>query len=398
MARKSPTIAAVRGATTVRANTAPAIREATARLLRALIDANHLRPERIVSALFTSTADLDADFPAHAARLLGWHDVPLLGAQELPVRGAMARVVRVLLTLDGAPRRGRLVPVYLDGASALRPDLAAPTDRAAPRGTRARAARGKRVALIGLGQIGGSIGLALGRPGGWHRIGWDRDKRVLQRARTANAIDAAASSLKAALAGAELVVLATPVDTLPALIERASRALRRGAVLLDTGSTRGAVQRALERAAERGVRAVGGHPLAGTEGHGFAAARADLFQRTTFVLVPTRRGIPPIVRTFVRALGARPIQARAERHDAALARTSHLPYLLACALRDLGSVPARAGFHGPTFRDMTRVAASDPRVAMAYCRANATEVEAAWRTLRDRMSGTVGSLVRRRRF
>src|SRR5207247_3490701 len=116
-------IAAVRGAVQVVANRADDIREATARLLLALLAANRLAVSDIVSAIFTATPDLDADFPAHAARRLGWTDVPLLCAREIAVPGAMPRVVRVLLTLWSDRPGGRLAPVYLDGAAALRPDL-----------------------------------------------------------------------------------------------------------------------------------------------------------------------------------------------------------------------------------------------------------------------------------
>src|SRR5262249_736950 len=94
-------IAAVRGAITVPANRAPAIRRATARLLRELMTRNRLEPARIVSALFTSTPDLDADFPAHAARRMGWKNVPMLGALEVGVRGGLPRVIRVLLLVEG---------------------------------------------------------------------------------------------------------------------------------------------------------------------------------------------------------------------------------------------------------------------------------------------------------
>ncbi|HEV2105525.1 MAG TPA: chorismate mutase, partial [Candidatus Eisenbacteria bacterium] len=165
------TVAAVRGAVSVPANEAGAIRAATARLLVALLERNRLVPARIVSAIFTATPDLNADFPAHAARRLGWTEVPLLGAVEMPVPGAPARIVRVLLTVRGVAPRRRLVPVYLDDAAALRPDLAAPRPRAA--------GRTWRVAIVGLGQIGGSIGLALGAAPGvrWRRTGFDRDPR-----------------------------------------------------------------------------------------------------------------------------------------------------------------------------------------------------------------------------
>ncbi|MGH7731831.1 MAG: chorismate mutase, partial [Candidatus Eiseniibacteriota bacterium] len=116
-------VAAVRGAVPVRANRSDDILAATVRLLTRLLEINRLAREQIVSAVFTATDDLDADFPAHAARRLGWTDVPLLNAREIPVPGAMPRVVRVLLTVHGVAPGARLEPVYLDEAAALRPDL-----------------------------------------------------------------------------------------------------------------------------------------------------------------------------------------------------------------------------------------------------------------------------------
>src|SRR5262247_2455887 len=131
------TIAAVRGAISVRTNRAADIREATARLLEALVERNAITPDRVVSALFTTTPDLTADFPAHAARRIGWTNVPLLGATELAVPGAPRRIVRALLTLRDVPRGTRLAPAYLDGAAVLRPDLTEAPAPAATRGARA---------------------------------------------------------------------------------------------------------------------------------------------------------------------------------------------------------------------------------------------------------------------
>ena len=401
-------IAAVRGAVPVRANRSDEILAATVRLLARLLEVNRLAREQIVSAVFTATDDLDADFPAHAARQLGWTDVPLLNAREIPVPGAMKRVVRVLLTVSGVAPGARLIPVYLDEAAALRPDLAAaPATGAAgkagdPTATGAALDRevsftrdpqvALRVAIIGLGQIGGSIGRALGRAGGWWRVGHDLDPSVTLAARAAGAIDQAAERLEDACAGASLAVLATPVDTLPALVAAAAAALPEGAALLDTGSTRGPITAALHAAATRGIRAVGGHPLAGSEGHGFAASAADRFMDTTFALTPTGAGMPEVVTRLVRDLGARPLEVTPKRHDEAVARTSHLPYLVACALRELGGEAAGQGLSGPGFRDMTRLAASDPRVAGAYCRANARAVAAAWHALRESMDRAVKRL------
>jgi len=112
----------LRGATTAAANTSDAILDATAELLAGLQTANGFAPEDIESAIFTSTPDLTADYPARAARGLGWTGVPLLGAQEVPVPGGVPLCVRVLLHFYTTRRPDQLKHIYLRGASALRPD------------------------------------------------------------------------------------------------------------------------------------------------------------------------------------------------------------------------------------------------------------------------------------
>ena len=379
-------IAAVRGAIQVAENRADLVQAATARLLTELLRKNALDPAQIVSAIFTATPDLDADFPAHAARRLGWTDVPLLGAVEIAVPGALPRVVRVLLTVGGLATGRKLAPVYLEGAAALRPDLAAPDARASePRGPHT-------LAIIGLGQIGGSIGLSLAADRRWKRIGFDRDPAVVRRAREAGAIDEVADSIAAACAGARLAVIATPVDTIPSCIAAAAEALPQGAALLDTGSARAGIGEALAAAARRGLDAVGGHPIAGNEGRGFASARAGLFRDASFALFAAGGTIPEIVNELVASLGARPLPVSPADHDAALARTSHLPYLLARALHARGERDAGRGLSGPAFRDMTRVAKSDPRIAEAYCRANLEQIRRAWNGLRDEVERQIGGL------
>ncbi|MFN8588523.1 MAG: chorismate mutase [Candidatus Eisenbacteria bacterium] len=371
----SLTVAAVRGAISVPANTVEAIRTATSRLLAELIERNQLHPSRVVSAVFTATPDLTADFPAHSARKLGWTDVPLLGATEMSVPGAPKRIVRVLVTVRDVPRDEKLQPVYLDEAAKLRPDLVPP---AAP------AARAQRLAIVGLGQIGGSIGLALATSGRWHRTGFDAHRRTAATALANGALDEVAPTLEAACADADLVVLATPVDTLPGLVAQAAAAMRRGAVLLDTGSTRRGVTEALAAAVRaHGVRACGGHPLAGNEGRGFASARATLFASASFALLPLAGArVPAPARTLVRDLDARALVVAPREHDAALARTSHLPWVVANALARVGGAAAKRRLSGPGFASMTRLAASDPRMARAYVRANRANVELAWRALR----------------
>jgi chorismate mutase len=113
----------IRGATQIEANTVEAIEEGVAELCRALTSDNGLREEEIVWAIFTVTHDLDADFPARAARVKGgWDHVPMICSREIPVPGSLPRTVRVLIHVDsGDPREAK--HVYLRGARVLRPDL-----------------------------------------------------------------------------------------------------------------------------------------------------------------------------------------------------------------------------------------------------------------------------------
>jgi chorismate mutase len=116
------TLRGLRGATTAAANTSAAILQATEELLRALQSANGFVPEDVESAIFTSSPDLTAEYPARAARRLGWTEVPLLGAAEVAVPGGMPRCIRVLLHFYTAKAPGALKHTYLREAAKLRPD------------------------------------------------------------------------------------------------------------------------------------------------------------------------------------------------------------------------------------------------------------------------------------
>ena len=116
------TLRGLRGATTAAANTSEAILEATEELLRALQKTNGFAPEDVESAIFTSSPDLTAEYPARAARRLGWTEVPLLGTAEVAVPGGMPRCIRVLLHFYTAKPPGALKHTYLREAAKLRPD------------------------------------------------------------------------------------------------------------------------------------------------------------------------------------------------------------------------------------------------------------------------------------
>lgn len=358
---------AIRGAICAGENTREAIYEATHTLLREIVARNGLERREIVSVFFTMTPDLDAEYPAYAARDMGWTDVPMLGAVETPVPGALARAIRVLVLADGA---GRARHVYLGRAVGMRPDLAEPEDGrkwnglAHETGSEA-AARLGTLLVVGLGLVGASLAGGARRSGLFARVlGADPDAAAAAGAQARGLVDGVVPPGEG-LPAADLVVLAAPLRDLPELVRAAGAGARDGAVITDVGSLKAPVVRAMDELPAR-VRAVGGHPMAGRERAGVEAADPRVFEGAPWALVPTRRTDEDAlerVRALVEAVGARPVIVGAEEHDRAVAVTSHLPALVACALaltagRAAEARPAIAALVGPGFRSATRLAAA----------------------------------------
>jgi prephenate dehydrogenase len=208
---------------------------------------------------------------------------------------------------------------------------------------------------VGVGLIGGSVGLAA-RNAGWDVIGVDRSE-ILEEAVTLGAVDRP-STLKEAR-GADLVVLAAPISKVTGLVAELSPT---NALVTDVASTKTAVVREAER---QGLRFVGGHPMAGSQLSGVENARADLFKGARYFLTPTGETNPDAYREvagFVRSLDAVPTAVDPEKHDLLMAALSHLPHLMAAALLKVASdiSPEALSFAGPSFRDLTRVGASNP--------------------------------------
>jgi prephenate dehydrogenase len=221
-----------------------------------------------------------------------------------------------------------------------------------------------KLAVIGVGLIGGSVGLAA-REQGAEVAGWDLDPDVLEGARERGAVDHAAASIAEAVAQAEACFLCAPVGALPALTVDALAVAPADCVVSDVGSTK----RALAGATDD-ERFIGGHPIAGSEASGVEHARGDLFQGAAWYLTPGERSSGVLyerLHGLLVSLGARPMAIDAETHDRLLASVSHLPHVLANVLvaqaaETLGREGEALPRVGPSFRDATRVAGASSDV------------------------------------
>jgi prephenate dehydrogenase len=222
-----------------------------------------------------------------------------------------------------------------------------------------------RIAVVGLGLIGGSVGLAAAARGD-EVVAFDPDPDAAQAGLERGAATRAADSLEAAVAQAEIAVVCGPVARLPELVARTLDATPDGCAVSDVGSTKGR----LMAAAGRNGRFVGGHPVCGSEARGVQNARADLFAGATWFLTPvaaTDAGCHRRLHAFVAGLGARPVAIDPDAHDRLVALTSHLPHALANLLMNQAG-SGRVDGHDPlaavggSFRDMTRVAGANARI------------------------------------
>lgn len=227
----------------------------------------------------------------------------------------------------------------------------------------------RRLAVVGLGLLGGSAAMAA-RTRGLAREIVAVERRVVRMAPAleAGVVDRATMNLAEGVREADFVLLATPVATLEALLAEVWRVAEGEAVLSDVGSTKGTIVSAAEQLARsRALAFVGGHPMAGSEQSGYAGANPDLFVGATVILTPTDRTDPHALKRvseFWEAVGSRVVTLDPEVHDRVVAVVSHLPHLVASALVEAAFRldPAALGFAGRGFADTTRIAAADPQV------------------------------------
>ncbi|HZO70822.1 MAG TPA: prephenate dehydrogenase, partial [Ktedonobacteraceae bacterium] len=239
-----------------------------------------------------------------------------------------------------------------------------------------------RVAIVGLGLIGGSMGLALRKAkAAQHVAGYDLGKGVSDRARKIGAIDQPHSSLGDAVRGAELVILATPVGAMRSLLQNVAEALTPGAVVTDVASTKAQVMSWAEEFLPDSVSFVGGHPMTGKEISGVEAADANLFQSRVYCLTPTARTRPTAVNKvaqLVETIGGRVRFLEPAEHDGQVAGVSHLPFLASSAL--VNTVAGSGGWGDSSvlastgFRDVSRLAAGNPEMYRDICLTNSEAI------------------------
>lgn len=252
----------------------------------------------------------------------------------------------------------------------------------------------QQAAILGVGLIGGSLGLALRERGlARHVVGYSRTAATRRRAVELGAIDAAAGSPGEAVTGSDLVYLAVPVAGIVPLLAEVAPHLQPGALVTDAGSSKAEICAGAATLDLRGAQFVGGHPMAGSELLGVVHARADLFAGMAYAVCPAAPAATARLRGLAQALGAEVYELAPDLHDRAVAIVSHLPHLLAAALMRVATAHASGGepvheLSAGSWASATRVAASGPTLWREILASNRAAVLAAL----DELSDTVNEI------
>lgn len=235
------------------------------------------------------------------------------------------------------------------------------------------------VAIIGLGLIGGSIGLALkqANESGRDIVGYARRHKTASTALRLGAIDRAETNLTDVVREAEIVIIATPVLTIKEILSQIADCLSTGCIVTDTASTKLQVMKWAKEILPPTVNFIGGHPMAGKETYGIEAAEPGLFQGCAYCLTPAEKASPQAIDTvtnMIKKMGAMPVLIDAPEHDNLVAGISHLPMLLSAAL--VSATAKDASWHKMSklaasgYHDLSRLASGNPEVNAHICLSN----------------------------
>jgi prephenate dehydrogenase len=237
----------------------------------------------------------------------------------------------------------------------------------------------QNITIVGVGLLGGSLGLAIKQRRLAGRVeGYVRRAASVAECEKLGVVDHAGSDLHAAVQGAQLVVLCTPIAQMRELTVTMLPALKRGTIVTDVGSVKSSVVQELEPlVASSGAHFIGSHPMAGAEKIGVVAAQPDLFVNAVCVITPTPSSPPELVHRveeFWRAVGTIPLRLTPDIHDDLVSRSSHLPHVVAAELASYILSPVhlkeQAMVCANGFRDTTRIASGSPEMWRDICLAN----------------------------
>lgn len=257
----------------------------------------------------------------------------------------------------------------------------------------------EKVSIVGVGLIGGSIAGAL-KERGLARVvtGIGRDKVRLRGAFEQGLVDIVTDSAEEG-ADADVIVFCTPVERIVAGVREIARYCRPGTIITDAGSVKGTICRELSEGLPKGVSFIGAHPIAGSEKQGYESARSDLFENKVCVVTPQdgcRENELERLKGFWRGIGCQVLTLSPDVHDEILARTSHLPHLVAAALA--GTLePKCTPFVGSGFRDTTRIAAGDSKLWQGILLENSESVLAAARNFDEVWKQMLAALEKKER-
>ena len=237
----------------------------------------------------------------------------------------------------------------------------------------------RKITVVGVGLLGGSLGLAIKKRGLAKEVaGYVRRAASIAECRKAKAVDICTVDLAEAVVDADLIILCTPLGQMLPLLKQLLPAVKRGAIITDVGSVKATVVKELETlVAKSGAHFIGSHPMAGAEKTGVSAARADLFANAVCVVTPTKRSNAIALKkteAFWQAIGARVLRLTPELHDELVSRSSHLPHVVAATLANLILDPAHPKAQPQLcangFRDTTRIASGSPEMWRDIAMAN----------------------------
>jgi len=236
----------------------------------------------------------------------------------------------------------------------------------------------RRIAIIGVGLIGGSIGEAVRKRGLAETvIGIGRREVSIKEALKRGAIDEGILDFRKGVRGADLVIIATPVCFIPKAAEKISGSLKAGCIVTDVGSTKVEVVKALERIMPKEVSFVGSHPLAGSQKRGVKFAQGDLFEDSVVIMAKTKKTKKQALDKlsgFWKSLGVGKVVVKSSKeHDRIVAEISHMPHIAAVAIVNTPSDKSLE-FSSSGFRDTTRIAASDPGIWRDICVTNSRQI------------------------